>query len=417
MRGAGDARVPSPSQRFTFRGNLAATRHGWLRLTPAYSVHLVRELLDGSDPARGPVLDPFCGTGTTLLACAERGLDCATVDLNPFLVWLARAKTARYGKAEMQTARASVLAMVRAARARSGPTFVPDIHRIERWWDPPVLAALGRAAAVLRAVREEVGPRVGDLTALALCRAVIDVANVSFGHQSMSFRKAGTRPPGQKKDVADALDRAFELLAEAAGSALPRSTRQVFLGDSRAIAAAVGERSFGTVVTSPPYSNRMSYVRELRPYMYWLGYLTDRKQAGELDWRAIGGTWGVATSRLASWRPDSAMPIPFRGFDRIVKKIADGDPRLGSYVHRYFEDMAVHCASLARVVSPGGRVHYVVGNSKFYDVMLPAHEIFAALFEASGFRDSRITVLRTRTSKKELFEYLVEATMPGPGRA
>jgi hypothetical protein len=189
----------------------------------------------------------------------------------------------------------------------------------------------------------------------------------------------------------------------------------VLRGDSRRVHEVVGEERFGTVVTSPPYSNRMSYIRELRPYMYWLGYLTDRKDAGELDWRAIGGTWGAATSRLGTWQPNATVRIPFPGFDRIVSKIADRQPLLGSYVHRYFEDMAHHAAGIARVVAPGGRIHYVVGNSKFYDVMLPAEEIFAALFEAAGFEDARVTVLRKRTSKRELYEYLVEATQPVAG--
>jgi hypothetical protein len=52
----------------TFRGNLRSTRHGWLRLTPAYSVELVRQLLGARSRADLPVLDPFCGTGTTLVA-------------------------------------------------------------------------------------------------------------------------------------------------------------------------------------------------------------------------------------------------------------------------------------------------------------------------------------------------------------
>src|SRR5882724_6472138 len=84
--------------RFTFHGNVRDTRYGWLRLTPAYSVHLVRELLDARARPELPVLDPFCGTGTTLLTCAERGIACATLDVNPFLVWLARAKTAKYSE-------------------------------------------------------------------------------------------------------------------------------------------------------------------------------------------------------------------------------------------------------------------------------------------------------------------------------
>jgi hypothetical protein len=140
----------SQSRRFTFRGNLACTRHGWLRLTPAYSVHFVRELLEGTDPSRGPVLDPFCGTGTTLLACAERGLECTTVDLNPFLVWLARAKTAHYDATAIDEASDLVRRMAKAATARSGNVFVPPIHRIDRWWDAPVLQALGRSSALSR---------------------------------------------------------------------------------------------------------------------------------------------------------------------------------------------------------------------------------------------------------------------------
>jgi hypothetical protein len=411
-----DIPSPPPSKgarsRFTFRGNLTSTRHGWLRLTPAYSVHLVRELLEGVDEGRGPVLDPFCGTGTTLLACAERGIECTTVDLNPFLVWLARAKTARYDAAAIAAARGLVGRMARAAGKRTGEAFVPSIHRVERWWDREALGALGRAAAVARKKEGGAERRVHDLALLSLCRALIECANVSFGHQSMSFQEPGRRSKSAR-EVGIALESAFEHIAQAAQTALPRSKLRVVEGDSRRIDELVRAKGgFGAVVTSPPYSNRMSYIRELRPYMYWLGYLEERSDAGELDWRAIGGTWGSATSRLGSWRADNRIKVAFPALPRIVEKISAREPLLGNYVHRYFEDMTAHAARLAKIVAPGGRVHYVVGNSKFYDVMLPAHEIFASLFEAAGFRDCRITELRKRTSKRELFEYLVEASMP-----
>ena len=88
--------------RLTFRANLRETRYGWLRLTPAYSVHLVEELLDGADVKRERVLDPFCGTGTTALVCGLRGIAADTTDINPFLVWFARAKTRRYTESERE---------------------------------------------------------------------------------------------------------------------------------------------------------------------------------------------------------------------------------------------------------------------------------------------------------------------------
>jgi hypothetical protein len=53
-----------------------------------------------------------------------------------------------------------------------------------------------------------------------------------------------------------------------------------------------------------------------------------------------------------------------------------------------------------------------VGNSKFYDVLLPAQEIPAALFRATGFTDAAVQATRKRTSKKELFEYVMSARKP-----
>jgi predicted methyltransferase len=74
--------------------------------------------------------------------------------------------------------------------------------------------------------------------------------------------------------------------------------------------------------------------------------------------------------------------------------------------------MEKHTKELFQVVKPGGRIHYIVGNSKFYDVMLPVESIFAALFEATGFVKTEVKTIRKRTSKKELFEFVVSAGKP-----
>jgi hypothetical protein len=144
--------------------------------------------------------------------------------------------------------------------------------------------------------------------------------------------------------------------------------------------------------------------------MYWLGYFNVGRDAGELDWKAIGGTWGVATSRLNSWKPEESLNIS--GISRTVRNIGKQSPVLGRYVHKYFCDMALHVRGLSRVVADGGEVAYVVGNSKFFDIVLPAQDYFAELFEASGFAHAKVKIIRKRTSKAELFEYLVTAQKP-----
>lgn len=393
----------------TFKGNRGLGRHGWLRLTPAYSVQMVERILDGGTVPGGPVLDPFCGSGTTALVCAERGVHADTTDINRFLLWLAAAKSRDYSAAERQSfARSSVVVERALSRGRSSPEWVPPLYKIEKWWSPATLAGLSRGlSAIERLEREQPGNAV-DLLKVAFCRTLIARAHVSFGHQSMSFRRAQA-PVDESEALRAAWREAVMLVAE--GAERPVSTPpRALLCDARELEQRLLPGTYRAVITSPPYPNRMSYVRELRPYMYWLRYLDSGKGAGELDWQAIGGTWGTATSNLSRWQPDAGVRVPFRGFERkILAAIRRESPLLASYVHKYFEDMLRHCESVQRLLVSGATLHYIVGNSKFYDVLLPVEQIFAALFAATGFHKTQVQAIRKRSSKKELYEFVVSA--------
>ncbi len=397
------------TERLTQRANLKHTRYGWLRLTPAYSVHLVGDLLAQIELSDGVVFDPFCGTGTTALVCAERGIRADTIDINPFLIWLAQTKCANYSTAELETfaeASASVLAQ---ATNGSSDEWIPAIHEIEKWWDSATLRLLGHAMAGVRTMVDELA--VADLLKIVFCRVMIETANVSFGHQSMSFR-APAHPSlfhDKTSDFAANWRRATKDVLSAA--CLPiKAEVSVSLVDARRLDEKLKHNYYDCVITSPPYPNRMSYIRELRPYMYWLGFLTNGRQAGELDWEAIGGTWGCATSNLQKWSRNSGKEIPFASFEKIIRDIRSRSEVLATYVDKYFHDMAHHVRALHKVVKDGGQINYIVGNSKFYDVLLPVEQIFAAMFREAGFNDVAVRTLRKRTSKKELYEYLVSGT-------
>jgi DNA modification methylase len=406
--------VPTRHDHLTFKGNLKQTRYGWLRLTPAYSVHLVADLLDACAHDNAVVLDPFCGTGTTALVCAERGIECDTTDINPFLVWMCQTKARAYSAAELDAFQTTVQDVAAAMREQSDQSeWVPPLHQIEKWWDKHRLAALARAMACIKRLSHTTPQATIDLLKITFCKTMIEQANVSFGHQSMSFKVKDDVPILAAIEtigdtVAAAWERAAALIAAAARSPIARQPRPL-LCDARNLTAQLQAERYSCIITSPPYPNRMSYIRELRPYMYWLGYLSDGGAAGELDWQAIGGTWGIATSNVAKWSPDVELDVPYDGFNSIVERIAERSKVLSRYVQKYFHDMVLHCNELYQVVKPGGTITYIVGNSKFYDVMLPVEDIFASMFEAAGFANVQITTVRKRTSKKELFEFAVSA--------
>lgn len=397
----------------TFRANMGVGRHGWLRLTPAYGVKLVRAKVEELTPG-SVVIDPFSGTGTTPLAAAEMGHFGQSVDVNPFLVWLGSAKTANYSSevlADVEDAAREVAAVSRHI-ADGDTLWQPNLFKIEKWWSCGALHAL-------KALRFNIDNYVGqvrDLLDIAFCRTLISCSNAAFNHQSMSFREA--EASAGLFDVDDTL-RVYDLFRSETKT-LIESARYDLLGEAHVFEGDSREgvrdlRQADLVLTSPPYVNRMSYIRELRPYMYWLRYLDQASDAGDLDWKAIGGTWGTATSKLNSWEPSVVTPV-----DDELSKVADliardggkNGPLLATYVRKYHHDMWQHFETIIGQVKPGGGVSYIIGNSTFYGHEVPAHEWYAEMLRALGLQAVKIEVIRKRNSNKALFEYDVSAVKP-----
>lgn len=394
---------------YTYKFNATAGRHGWLRLTPAYSLKIVEELMAQQGGTRR-VLDPFCGTGTTTLCASYHGHTCTTIDINPFLVWLARVKTECYTSQQIEAARdASLQALHLVAKRVIAPAPVPSLSNIERWWDAESIEFL----CLLRAAIDQVAtPKsaVHNLLLVAFCRTLIKQSNAAFNHQSLSFKKNEklatlfpTDPTADfEADTRFVLDGACEN---------PTGSVSVIRADARCLQNSLSE-SFEVVITSPPYANRISYIRELRPYMYWLGFLENGKEAGELDWQAIGGTWGVATSRLANWeRSEERFDSP--QLTNLVQAIASKANKngrlLANYVMKYFDDMWAHFGGLPHILSHGAEVYYIVGNSTFYGTLIPTEQLYAEMLSRLGFAQVKWQPLRKRNSKKELVEFVVSA--------
>lgn len=359
------------------------------------------------------IYDPFCGTATTALSAAYHGHKGITTDINPFLIWLGRAKTACYSASDLSHARSAgmqALELIKHGNTDLAPA--PPIFKIERWWAADALKFLRALRSAIDATASK-GSAEHTLLLVAFCRTLIALSNASFNHQSMSFKGSDQLTLIDVDMPALFADDLTFVLKGAAEN--PREEAEVILGDARDPGTVV-QGQIDRVITSPPYANRMSYIRELRPYMYWLGYLVDARDAGELDWSAIGGTWGMATSRLSDWERPSDH---FRNesLTSVLTSISHDENHSGhilaNYVAKYFDDMWAHFRNLTPLLAPGAELHYIVGNSTFYGVLLSVERLYGAMLQQLGFEEVECRPIRKRNSKKELIEFDVVAKWPG----
>lgn len=399
---------------YTYQYNQHVGRHGWLRLTPAYSVKLVEEILYAKDSGLS-VIDPFSGTATTPLCAGYHHHRAVGYELNPFLAWFGQVKTRRYSSQDLQHLNAIIHTIAAELRNTTSvaPCTPPPIHNITRWWNDDELAFLCMLKANIDHHMPEEAPE-RDILLVIFCRLIIKLSNAAFNHQSMSFKDM---TPSHTLPLFDDTPDFIEIFLHESHHILesardnPGGTITIVQGDSRTL-EKLQDETFDLLITSPPYPNRMSYIRELRPYMYWLEYLTNGRDAGELDWKAIGGTWGIATSRLTDWERNTRGFYP-QYFEKLLADIAEGDHKngqiLSSYVAKYFEDMWQHLSHVYRIMKYGGEVHYIIGNSLFYEILVPVETLYKDMLEACGFQNVTITTIRKRNSKKSLYEFDVSA--------
>ena len=96
--------------------------HDWYRFVLSFPPHLVTDYLDrfGVGPSR-MVLDPFCGTGTTLVECKKRGIGSVGIESNPMAHFASAVKVDwTADPAELEAYTEAVVSSVSKTLAKQG---------------------------------------------------------------------------------------------------------------------------------------------------------------------------------------------------------------------------------------------------------------------------------------------------------
>ncbi len=417
--------------------------HQWYRFVLSFPPHLVRHYLKkfGIEPGQ-VVLDPFCGTGTTLVECKKRGIDSVGVEANPIAHFASSVKTSWNAEPDKLLNHAREVAERADAALRreglSSPDPLPSSHdtvgletglrRLTERQSKLLIRGsisplpLRKTLRLLDAIGGRCDPVYSGYERLAAASALVTcIGNLRFGPE------VGVTRPKTDAPVIDCwLNNVRSMASDLAQVRDRRSVRSQALGaDARAIHETVASESIDAVITSPPYPNEKDYTRTTRLESVLLGFLKDRDDLRALKRSLVkSNTRGVYKDddddQLISELPGIRTLADSIERERVRLNKTSGFERLYARVTRlYFGGMARHLAQLRRVLKPGARLAYVVGDQASYlRVMIRTGERLADISHSLGYRVIGRDLFRTRFStatKQHLREEVLVLQWPGWG--
>lgn len=211
-------------------------------------------------PENTAVMDPFCGSGTTLLEAQKAGRPSVGIDLNPIACLISRVKTSPMVDGFIDAA-AEISEEAKVVKK----VAIPDIPNVDHWFKEEIQKAVAAIAATLAKPRYAPWQ---DALRLALSSILVKVSN-----QDSDTRYAAVDKGLHSSDVFAQ----FQLAAQKISKAL--ATRSWALPSAKVIESDVLQVKpeqigvpVGLVVTSPPYPNAYEYWLYHKYRMWWLGF-------------------------------------------------------------------------------------------------------------------------------------------------
>jgi len=374
------------------RENSAHNLHAFpAKFPPELPRTIIRELTSVGDV----VLDPMCGSGTTVLEAAQLDRIAVGVDIDPLSVLVAQIKIT---PVDLVAAYEELCHIVESAASRvhDDPESVKrsiashfdekSAQFVNYWFHPQTQLEL---MALIESIESCPDRLLRRFFRVVLSSIII----TKTGGVSLALDLAHTRPhkaqimsnPALKPDSAVSYRRKILRSPiqefKRRGEINIQSISNQVVADSRccvlrgnALGLPLADESADLIITSPPYaSNAIDYMRAHKFSLVWFKYPIET--LSDIRSRYIGGD----SVNGFSFEP---LPMEVQG---IVSVLSCIDAARGKAVERYFIEIQHSLREMFRVLRRGKAAVVVIGNSVFRGVSIETASSVARIGEDAGF--------------------------------
>ncbi|MDR2104143.1 MAG: site-specific DNA-methyltransferase [Deferribacteraceae bacterium] len=348
--------------------------HGYYTYPAKFIPQLAARLIHEYSHEGDIVIDPFMGSGTTVVESILNNRIGIGADINEIAYLAAAVKSTPLDNQELVEASIALehqLVFSSSKTPHSCELIRKNEDRIDYWFLPEQKEELLYILTLILEIKDK---KIKDFFLIAFAQIL----------KSCSIWLQRSIKP--TRDKCKKVNKPIELFLRQAKKMILRhvdfnrrldkdvknkidSYRIIKCGDSRELPCK--DESAALAVTSPPYVTSYEYADLHQLPLLWLGYLDE---LADFRKKFIGSAH--KTREAIDMKSETANSI-VAGFGKNKK---------GVETRNYFSDMLESFIELKRVLRKGGKACIVIGNTEFKGVKILNAEVFLEQFENIGFR-------------------------------
>lgn len=380
-----------------FTNNVTAYTHGFHKYPAKFIPHIPKWAINKylSRQKSKTILDPFCGSGTTLVEGILAGHNVIGIDIDPLSCLIAKVKTTAVNISELNKVTDW---LVKGIKKKKRGEFKPECETIEHWFHKETINKL----SIIRTLINQIPERFSDNKSikniqylLIICFSSI-IRSVSYAdNESQKTYVSHTHIKTPEEPLSlflSQLDLFKKRIATFSENIKPKLRSQIICSSStEPLEVKLKGRNIDLAITSPPYIKAIDYIYNQMVELFWIGDLfniqTQSKQNEKK--KEYIGTKHFHKKEFEEYTPFE-ITIGIKKLDNKIQKVFKTDKKNGhkhAYItFKYFAGMENHFAEISKCLDKGGHYIMVVGDSSVSNIPFNTADFLTEIAERNGFR-------------------------------